>query len=324
MPKLQPAVMTLNFRLESGVSEGWLDISQCASIVNRRFYRQGLNWAVAGVTWQQNSATVTTTALRVETLPTTWVTSNAWHKMFAAWHRQQREALEDGDQESVLARFNDFKVFLDTAHVSAFASASSDLNATNLIPRTAADDFATGEWEPSQIVLPNRADDGSGSMVEPIEQYLHMVGSIGTDASASRGVLSAYAFSRSTPQSPDPAVPSNVTNDEYNILRNMFDVGNDNVEVLDNAIRTNDELPYNQELYPGTYGNAPSLQLVSEHYLTEKSINNRVETRGFMAPCGLIKFSNDPTTGDAPTMDIQVHLVPGPHRGYLAEPMQDM
>lgn len=320
MAKLQPSVMTLNFRL-AGDADGWCDISMACSIVNRRFYRQGLNWAISGITMQQNSGGVPTTgSILVESLPTTWVTSNAWHKMFAAWNRQQREALEDGDQESVRAKFADFKVFMDTAHVTAFGAAGGDLNSTNMIPRTSVSTFATGEWEPSMIVLPNRADDGTGSEVDPIEQYLHMVGSIGTDASVSRGVLSAYAFSRSTPQSPDPSVPLNVTNDEYNVLRNMFDVGNDNTEVLENAIRTNDELPYNKELYPGTYGNAPELQLVSEHFITANSLGNRISVPGFMAPCGLLKISNSP---DA-TLDIQVHLVPGNHRGYLAEPMQDM
>jgi hypothetical protein len=318
MPKLQPAVMNLHF--STTATDNWIDLSQAASIVNRRFYRQGLNWAVAGFTFQFSTSDTVTGNLRVETLPTTWVCSNAWHKMFAAWHRQQREALEDGDQESVLARFNDFKVFMDSTHLSDYADNSSDLNATNLLPRTSGGVFATGEWQPSQIVLPNRLDDGSGSMVDPLEQYLYMVGSIGTDASAGRGVLSAYAFSRSTPQSPDPAVPANVVVDEYNILRNMFDVGNDNQEVLENAIRTNDELPYDQDLYPGTYGNAPELQLHSEFQLSGTVIGNRLTSNGGNIPCGLIKITND--TGVA--ADITVHLVPGNHRGYLAEPMQDM
>ena len=44
--KLEPAVQTMIFTLPNG--ESTLDLSQCASIVNRRFYRQGINWVVAG------------------------------------------------------------------------------------------------------------------------------------------------------------------------------------------------------------------------------------------------------------------------------------
>ncbi len=317
MPKLQPAVMNLHFTTEA--TDNWIDLSQSASIVNRRFYRQGLNWAVAGFTFQFATSDTVTGNLRIETLPTTWVCSNAWHKMFAAWHRQQREALEDGDQESVLARYNDFKVFMDSTHYADFAGAG-DLNLVNMIPRTAGSNFATGEWEPSQIVLPNRAADASGSDVEPIEQYLYMVGSVGNDASAARGVLSAYAFSRGVPQSPDPAVPFSVTDDVNNVLRNMFDVGNDNTEVLANAVGTNNDLPYDQDTYPGTFGNAPELQLHSEFQMSNTVIGNRLTANGGNVPCGLIKITND--TGVA--ADVTVHLVPGNHRGYLAEPMQDM
>lgn len=50
--KLQPAEMTLatafSVPLGGGVNSYTADLSQMASIVNRRFYRQGLNWAVAG------------------------------------------------------------------------------------------------------------------------------------------------------------------------------------------------------------------------------------------------------------------------------------
>ena len=50
--KIEPSVQTLIFALPAAPFEtntiSWIDLSQVASIVNRRFYRQGLNWAVAG------------------------------------------------------------------------------------------------------------------------------------------------------------------------------------------------------------------------------------------------------------------------------------
>ena len=50
--KIEPAVQTLSFQLTSSPFEvsttDYIDLSQVASLVNRRFYRQGINWAVGG------------------------------------------------------------------------------------------------------------------------------------------------------------------------------------------------------------------------------------------------------------------------------------
>ena len=150
MPKLQPSVMTLNF---SG--DGFIDISQAASLVNRRFYRQGLNWAVSGFTVQFTGAA--TGNVRIETLPTTWVSSNAWHKSFALWLQQQNEVMEQYDGQSTIAKFRDFKIYMDTVHAVEGVAA-------NLLP-TYGDGsafFTPGEWEYSQIVVPNILADASG------------------------------------------------------------------------------------------------------------------------------------------------------------------
>lgn len=327
MAKLQPAVMTLNFRIPATFTRGWIDISQSASIVNRRFYRQGLLWAVSGVTLQQvtTSTDSTNTALRVETLPSTWVTSNAWHKAMAMWLKQQNQDVEDAGAESTVARFRDFKIFMDDAHVDDYYDiGSQNLNTTNLIPRTYDGQFMTGEWEPSEIVVPNSVSDGS-SDVDPQQYHLHMVGAnynVG-HPTRSRGIIDGYANSRSVPQSPDPrsfGVPT-----PANWMATMFDVGNDNLEVLANAIDKNDDLPYDQVEYPGGQVNAPSLQLIAEYFLAGSgTINNRVNVPGFTAPCGLIKISNEVESGSTKALDVQVHLAPGSHRGYLCQPMQDM
>ena len=51
--KIQPAPLTLNLITPSvagGATDSfYLDLSQVASLVNRRFYRQGINWAVSGM-----------------------------------------------------------------------------------------------------------------------------------------------------------------------------------------------------------------------------------------------------------------------------------
>ena len=230
----------------------------------------------------------------------------------AMWLKQQNEDLEEVGAESAVARYRDFKIYMDTDH-------HTDGFIANLLPRTASGSFAPGEWQPSQIVVPT-------DTATPLEYNLHMVGanvSAGAggdpDSLFSRGTIYGYENSRAFPQSPDPVSPA--LDSGNNWMRAMFDVGQDNPEVVANATARNDDLPYPQQNYPGGDTQAPELQLHSAFSANGSNvIGNRLSIPGCVAPCGLIKFSND--TGV--NARLQVHLVPGNHRGYLAEPMQDM
>lgn len=323
MPKLQPAAMQINF--QTTAQNNYISLSQAASIVNRRFYREGLQWAVGGMTVTFSNLGSANSILSVETIPTTWVASNAWEKAFRFWLKQQNETIAESGSESAVAKFRDFKVFMDTDHADLYAGSGGgtpNLNLTNLRPLDGGGvQFAYGEWEPSQVVLPNQVADGTGSLVDPAERLLHMVGT--NNHSISKGIIDGYQNSRAYPQSPDPVEPN--IQDIDNWLNRMFDDGNANPEILQNATDTNDDLPYSQIEYPGSEGNGANLHLVHKRYLTgavtnSGAVTNTVQLGGFMAPCGLIKVIN--TSGQA--ADITIHLVPGRHRGYLAAPMQDM
>ena len=112
---IEPAVMTLTLATPgSGPATSYIDLSQVASIANRRFYRQGINWAVGGFKF----ITLEPGVVQISKLPNTWTMANSWVKGFKAWQRQQDEVLEDGDQESVRARFNDFKIYADAEHAA--------------------------------------------------------------------------------------------------------------------------------------------------------------------------------------------------------------
>jgi hypothetical protein len=157
---------------------------------------------VAGVSWQRSDSGTNSGALQTEILPTTWACSNAWHKAFANWRKQQNDALRESGQESIAAKFRDFKIFMDTAHYDDFIAAvgsdsSAKYNNTVMLPRNLVGTFATGEWAPSQVVLPNTASDGT-SDVDPTEHYMHMVGTVGgASAADSLGLIAGYAFPRS-------------------------------------------------------------------------------------------------------------------------------
>lgn len=319
--KIQPAVMTLSLRTPTvaagATGEFTADLSQIASLVNRRFYRQGLNWAVAGI----KVYTLDQGFLTCQKLPNTWVTSNAWEKAFRAWNKQQMDAIEEAGAESAVARFRDFKIHADVTHVTAgFAS--------NLLPHDGAfpvpQPYTAGEWQDSIIVLPNAdLDPVSGARTEPREVQLHMCGTneavIG--AGTSRGIIEGYADSRAYPQSPDPVSPA--IDSGNNWLRAMFDVGNDNEDITDNATDRNDNLPYPQVDYPGGQTQAPTLQVHDSGLATGTTIGGMTRMKGGNFPCGLMRFTWSPTSVTS-SIAIEIDLVPGDHRGYLCEPMTEM
>jgi hypothetical protein len=317
--KIQPAVMTLNVTIPSTapgvVTSETLDLSQCASLLNRRFYRQGLNWAVAGFKILSPGGALG--QLRIQSLPNTWVTSNAWEKAFRAWNKQQMDMIEESGAESAVARFRDFKVHADTIHVDAgFAG--------NLLPQDGSLPlplpYAAGEWESSEIVVPN-----SGAPGVNLEYKLHMVGInqklVGT---TSRGIIEGYADSRAYPHSPDPVSPA--IDSTQNWLSQMFDVGDNMSLVVDNATDRNDDLPYPQVDYPGGETQAPSLTSHDLVAISGTTIGGTSRGKGGNFPCGLVRFdwAVDASASTSYGLVIQVDLVPGHHRGYLAEPMTEM
>ncbi len=328
MKRYEPAVLTLTFQstIPSGsgatATDDYYDLSQIASVVNRRFYRQGINWAVAGIKClSQPTGTQTLDgSITISQLPQTWMVENAWKKAKYVWSKQQDEALAQGGNESMKARFNDFKIFMDRNHASAGTVANMiPINFEDKTLGGAAQQFLPGTWEPSQIVLPNVNPDASGTEIEPVERFLHMVGRnvAGTN---SRGILEGYADGRSTPFSPDPTGPAIENADNW--MARMFDVGSDMEEVLENASDRNDTLPYDKNAYPNGEDNAPGLQIHDFELVTGTTIGGTTRFRGGNFPCGLIKITHENYQSEAVTVTTQIKLVPGTHRGYLCESME--
>ena len=297
----------MSFALPDGAATSTIDLSQVASIMNRRFYRQGINWAVAG--FKVISPAGATGSLSVAQLPNTWIMSNAWEKTFRAWQRQQNEVLDDGVQESVKAKFNDFKIFADADHLAAGV-------AGNLLPIDfAGAPYLPGEWEASQIVIPN-----FGTVGVNYEPFLMAVGDKIGGAGGAYSLIDLYANSRAVPQSPDPAVGPDVLSTD-NILNLMFDVGDNNTDVLTNVVGKNDELPYVQDDYPGGPTQAPTLQYHDSAIISGTTIGGVTHMKGGNFPCGLVRISSNI---DTPNTVFVVDLIPGNHRGYLCEPMTEM
>jgi len=311
MKKVQPSVLTMLFEIPVGNST--IDLSQAASILNRRFYRQGITWAVSGFRAYKPGATEAgAVGLTISKLPNTWTMSNGWEKSFRLWNKQQMEAIEEAGAESAVARFRDFKIHMDVTHVT-------DGFSNNLLPqddRVVQQPTPTlvGEWQHSEIVIPNYTADASGTEIVPREFALHAVGA-GYNT-LSRGIVQGYADSRAYPQSPDPVSP--VISSANNWMRDMFDVGSDNSEITGNATDRNDDLPYTQVEYPGGSTQLPGLQMVDAAYFSAGTNSNKLYLKGDTFPCGLVRVFSDQL------ITLIVDLVPGHHKGYLCQPMQDM
>ncbi len=313
----------------------YVDTMQCHSLVNRVFARQGMNVLVDSIEiGVQAGGAYTCSILR---LPQHWACVNAWEKGMALWNKQQRETAEEAGLGSTYARYRDFKVRFDSDH--SFTN--------NLIPAgykiddsgSTADAY---EWFVSQVAIPNDGAPGNTT-----ERSLHMVG---PDSGNSAGLIHAYAVSRSRPFVTDPNIP-NVA--EGGLFGEMFDVGDDNEEIVDNFQERNNEPPYliyrnvADEAYPGgayqgigpvapTGGNTVPGQFVDTLAVNANQNYNSDTTGSFAAPCGLLKFEmqatgvgifpgpTEPGEAVGGPLWMRIRLAPGYYQGIAAQSMQEV
>ena len=201
MKKLQPAVRTLYFNVPQGQS--FVDLSLVASAINRRFYRQGLNWGVSGFTFFNKGAN--TGNVTISKLPDSWTVSNSWMKGFALWNKMREQVLEESP--SLKSRYADFKIYANSAMAQASIQGSPVAGADEILLPVSPDGgllLKYGEWEYSSYVIPT---DPLNSDVTT-EYKIHMIGdNVNTVALKSKSLIMGYGFSRSRPQDFDPNTP---------------------------------------------------------------------------------------------------------------------
>ncbi len=331
MKKIEPAVMKLSFGIPVTAAAGtnYIDLSQCASLVNRRFYRQGINWAVSGFKFGVTGGLEG--ELTVGKLPSTWIMSNSWEKGFRAWQRMNNEALEE--TESIRPRFLDFKIYADSDHHTSGYGA-------NLLPVSTGGPYLAGEWEPSKVVVP-RTDSTTGV---PAPRELLAVGSnypgAGFSGLNAVSLIEGYASSRALPNVLDPNTPADAADTSgvapQNWMSALFNDGIEQTEeVIEDLQTENNIAPYPFEndgvnldtMYPGGANQGTGLEFHDFTNFTITNIGNISRMEGGMFPCGLIRIDHTNwNLGPQETASVLLHLtlVPGDHRGYLCEPMTEM
>ncbi len=330
MKKIEPAVQTLSIDIaaaDTGATVNYLDLSQCASLVNRRFYRQGINWAVSSIKVLSQSFQG---QIVLSKLPETWIMSNSWEKGFRNWQRMNNEALSES--ESIRPRFLDFKVFADAQHHLAGYGG-------NLLPNSVDGNPATaGEWEPSKYVIPlGNADPGDTEEFEVIATGASFPGNAPGSGFNAVSLIEGYANSRGLPNVLDPNAPADAADsqgvDPENWLQALFNEGTDQSEiVLADMITENNIAPYPFEndgvnpdtMYPGGANQLSGLQIHDFEFQTGTTVGGTTRLKGGMFPCGLMRIDLTADAGVVPQVKLQIDLVPGNHRGYLCEPMTEM
>jgi len=339
--KIQPAVMTLSFQLPAAPFEqsttSWVDLSQITSIVNRRFMRQGLNWAVGGFKFL--SSTGYKGQVTVTKLPNTWVLSNAWEKGFRAWQKMNNEAIAEAG--SLRPKFLDFKIYADANHHAAGSGAN--LLPYNVDPFWTAIQTATpGEWDYSTYEIPVSNADPTLPAGNSATRDVIAVGSnyVGPGASGNLAVslIEGYASSRALPNIEDPNMPDDASSAAGSFAQNwqvaLFNDGTaQDSEVIQDLETQNNKAPYPFEndgihldtMYPGGANQLSGLQIHSTEFISSTTVGGTTRIKGGNFPCGLIGITQYQTGEGGPfPMSFEIDLIPGNHRGYLCEPMTEM
>ena len=197
---MKPCERIIRLSIPTGYSVH--DTAWSLSQQNRMSFRQGMEYAydtleIFGLDPASEGA------IDVYRLPNTWVTANAWVKSYHVWKNQQDEALEAGDAESTVARYRDFKLYYNKAHIDGSHEGTStvQIHPSGFLDEAAAqliDAGAAMDWEYSQFVIPNYQ--GSAGVAVEADGYL-----LGPDVGSDFGLIHNYAMSRARPHPLDPS-----------------------------------------------------------------------------------------------------------------------
>ena len=325
-------------------SSFFVDLSQITSLVNRRFYRQGINWAVAGIKIQNASGFEG--SVYTMKLPNTWTMANSWEKSMRTWMRMNNEALAEAP--SVRPRFLDFKIYANARHHQAGY-------ASNLLPITLSNaaGFAVatakvGEWEASKASIPLVSPAGAFLPGETIEREFIATGANYPGVSIASGfdalsLVEGYAASRGLPNVVDPNTPGDALDigggSPENWMSAIFNEGTDqDSDVIEDMITENNlapypfengtidpitGLPYTDTQYPGGANQLNGLEIHDFSFITGTTVGGTTRVKGGNFPCGLIEFVVL-NSGITSNVVLTIDLIPGNHRGYLCEPMTEM
>lgn len=289
MAKIVPAQTRFVVLCPSGTAVN-VDIAQCLSILNKRMYRQGMNYYVEGMKFVAVGA-----GGNVQTACDTWITHNAWKKGYDCWIEQQREFAKqcgDAGQSDPRGKWADFKVLLDDEGLNFVTPVDGNIEA-----------YLTGEWVYSNFVY-----DDAGTSRSPA---IALIG--GTTDDSHIGLIQSYGDSRNYPG----GAPDNPAGMQTGFYAQFHGVGDIDDELADDIRDDNDLPPYDLDDYPGGASNG-DYPMIQDVFATTSEFP--VATAGgFLAPCGLLRL-NQSNAGSA-VAAVVITIGVGPYKGVMASRM---
>lgn len=273
----------------------YLDIARDLSLLNRRLYRQGMEYHIKSISiMSRNTPTGSATA---SVVPCTWTVMNAYRRGRAAWKAANKEATKNVASD-IKGKWSDFRIeplqgILGTAYLTPEDAAGNTYPAQ------------TYDWEKAKFE--HHADDANGASIHLLGDHLRAA-----DNYASVGLVKSYFESRIRTRPEDPILDGDIS-DDY--ITTLFDSDEVQSRRIQNIEAFGDNPPYDHDNAVG--------ELIMPDFHTVKTrsfADGNCVLGGFNAFMGIIRLD---VTSDAPDvaadlMKVVVEVAPGPYKGIKA------
>jgi hypothetical protein len=305
--KTNPTTTRLSFEFTGGETK-FIDIAKALSIVNRKFYRQGVYYYVNSIEVYNDSDEY----VDVHVLPDNWITRNAYVRAKSIFEQMNDLVLKN--QRTIAPKYHDFKVYMSNLHRTNGSADPYGYGVRTLQGGIDSQTLTADDWEYSQLVS---GDDDNDATQEADNFYLHMLGDHWGNSNdwESVGVIKSYAETRRRANYVgEPVIePANLRADP---MLNLFDLSseeqlNDIVTRLD---LDNDETPYEHDNYIGEHKDT---MCQVARLVTTQTIGRVATAPGFCAPLGLIAIDSAVASSD--NFRVVLSIAPGTYHGVYAE-----
>ena len=285
--------------------EAYIDIARDLSIINRKLIRQKQTFTVMGGLMKDSGGS----ELLFSTAPMTWTSKLAVNRAFKQWRKLHAQTLKRAEGLRS-PKYNDFKVWLDITH---------NYSRTLIPVYSPGVPHTVGEWNISSLVQPKLIDsdnDGELGFDDNADEWeMHIVGPHTSNglpvptvngeeyyADITRvGLIQSWYDSRAQPHQYEPQnLPPGGRMDP---LSNLFDVEDDDAEMVSIIETENDSAPYSMSVVQGA--GAGETQLVSFCDNSPNGEPDIVTIPGFQALCGLVKINLEENSGFTLILDVQ-------------------
>ena len=299
--KTAPTVLRLSFE-GNGNETRYIHIARALSVINRKFYRQGLYYYVNSVELYNNEDAF----IDLHTIPDTWVTKNAWNRGFQLFQKMNAQV------DTPRPKYHDFKVLMFGEAPTSTKAPHTEANTMDPEMFGINSDFSShspDEWVYSKMTT-MKSDGGQAD-----EFTVAMLGDHrGQDGNyVTVGLIRSYGDTRSYPPVfGQPQLPSGVDTDP---LATLFETSSDGAitDIIDNLDDDNDLTPYAGQTYIG--GSHNNMQHVAR-LATSQTTGRVAKASGFCAPMGLICVDPQDT---ATAYRVVINLAAGTYHGVYAE-----